>query len=135
MANWAQQEYGADPNKYAQHHSKLWTRDRLWMLKDYLTDEPKQILDELVEELETPEHPEFTRWYTRISQVQDVSAIADEELPKDFKFTIEDVTDDIAQGYVDEMMDALFDTAGERMADRHIDIIDKAIKAVAKGKK
>jgi hypothetical protein len=80
LAEWAQKERGDDPGEYAEGYSKKWIRDRLWMLKDYLTGQPAQRLKELVDELGTPEHPAFTRWSTGFYAVRDVSPITDREI-------------------------------------------------------
>ena len=80
LAEWAQKERGADPEEYAQHYSKRWVRDRLWMLRNYLIGQPTQMLRELVDELGKPEHPAFTRWTTGGFQVTDVSPITEQEI-------------------------------------------------------
>ncbi len=82
LAKRAQQWHGADPDEYAQYYSKAWIRDRLWMLRKYLTDEPAQVLNALVNELGDPEHPAFTRWSTEIHWERDVSPITDREISK-----------------------------------------------------
>ena len=80
LAKWAKQEYGEDPNKYVQRHSKLWVRDRLWMIKDNLVGQPAQILDKLIAELGKPEHAAFTRWHSGAYWVKDVGPLADHEI-------------------------------------------------------
>ena len=79
-AAWAQQERGADPDEYIELHSKAWRRDRLWMLRGYLTGQAAQMLKELVAELEAPEHPAFTIWSSGPYWVQDVSPITEQEI-------------------------------------------------------
>jgi hypothetical protein len=58
--------------------------------------------------------------------------IADGEYPEGSTIVM---TDEIAQQYADATAEALYDTAGERMADREIDIVEAGLKAaVKKGK-
>lgn len=81
LAKWAKQEYGEDPNKYVQRHSKFWVRDRLWMIKDNLKGQPAQSLDKLIAELGKPEHPAFTCWHSSGAYwVRDVGPLADHEI-------------------------------------------------------
>jgi len=75
LAKFAQENYGANPDEYLEHHTKSWIRDRLWMLKNSLSEQPAKLLDEIVEELGVPEHPEFTRWHSGAYWVKDVSPI------------------------------------------------------------
>ena len=82
LAKFAQESHGADPEEYVHHYSKRWIRDRLWMLKDNLVDEPAQFLKELVAELGAPEHPAFTRWHSGAYWVKDISPIDKHTLSK-----------------------------------------------------
>ncbi len=79
LAIWAQTSLGIDPAEYAQHYSKSWIRDRLWMLRDDLTGHPKALLDSLVAETGVPEHPSFTRW-TSSYFVQEVAPLTNQQL-------------------------------------------------------
>ena len=80
LAKWAQRERGADPEEYAEYYSKRWIRDRLWMVRNHLSGRPAQLLREMVDELEEPKHPAFTRWTTGGFQVTDVSPITEQEI-------------------------------------------------------
>lgn len=81
LAAWAQEQYGEDPDEYVEHYSNKWIRDRLWMLKEYLIDQFKQTLDELVGEIGEPDHsPAFLSWSTGPFWVQEVSPITDQEI-------------------------------------------------------
>lgn len=80
LAAWAQQQYGADPDEYVERYSKKWIRDRLWMLRDHLVAQPKQMLNELVDDLGEPEHPAFTSWGSGPYWVQEVGPITDQEM-------------------------------------------------------
>jgi hypothetical protein len=76
----AQQKYVVDPGEYIQDRTKTWIRDRLWMLKDHLTGQTEQILNELVNDLGAPEHPAFLIWSTGGYWVQEVSPITEWEI-------------------------------------------------------
>jgi hypothetical protein len=80
LAKRAEQNYGEDPIKYTQLFSKKWILDRLWMLRNYLDGQPKNLLDSLANELGEPEHPTFTHWSSQAYIVQDVSPISNQEL-------------------------------------------------------
>jgi len=79
LTTWAHTNRGIDPEEYAQRYTKSWTRDRLWMLRDGLTGQPKEFLDRLVAEEGVPEHPSFTRWTSSFS-VQEVGPLTDQQL-------------------------------------------------------
>jgi len=79
LANWAHQTYGDDPETYQQRHVRMWIRDRLWMIRDYLTGHPAQVLDDLVAEEGAREHPELMS-QTVGGWVQDASPSTDQEL-------------------------------------------------------
>lgn len=79
-AAWTQRERRVDPDEYIRYHSKKWVRDRLWMLRGYLPDQPAQILDDLVADLEAPEYPAFTSWSSGPYMIQDVGPITDHEI-------------------------------------------------------
>ena len=79
-AQWAEQEGGVDAEDDVRGRVQLWIRDRLWMLKDYLSGKPAETLDRLVEECGLPEHPEFTRWFSGVFAVRDVAPIEEQEL-------------------------------------------------------
>jgi hypothetical protein len=74
------QEYGRDPQEYAESYCKKWRLDRLWMLRGYLEGEPAEFYRELVDELGEPERPGFRRSSSRVYRVRDVSPITEEEL-------------------------------------------------------
>ncbi len=44
LAKFVQENRGIDPEEFLKHHSKIWIRDRLWMIKDNLSGQPLQIL-------------------------------------------------------------------------------------------
>jgi hypothetical protein len=94
LAAWAQQQYGADPDEYVERYSKKWIRDRLWMIRDQLIGQPKQVLNESIDELGEPEHPAFTRWSTGVFSVQEVSPITDQEM---FQMTPDELVDFLKQ--------------------------------------
>lgn len=79
-AHWAEQEGGVDAEDDVRGRVQLWIRDRLWMLKDYLSGKPAETLDRLVEEFGPPEHPEFARWFSGVFAVRDVAPIQEQEL-------------------------------------------------------
>jgi len=58
-----------------------------------------------------------------------VDAIGDGEYPEG---TTIELTAEIAQKFIDDIGDALWDTAGESMATAHMDILDKHMKAALK---
>jgi len=80
LAEWVKQERGVDVEDYSRRHVQFWIRDRLWMLKDYLSGKPVETLEGLVEEFGSPEHPEFSRWLSGVFSVRDVAPIQEQEL-------------------------------------------------------
>lgn len=80
LADWAQKEFGEEREEYIKGYTKVWIRDRLWMLKDYLAGEVAQTLEELVTEIGEPEHPAFTGWTSGAYMVSDVSPITVQEI-------------------------------------------------------
>jgi hypothetical protein len=82
-AEWAQraeQEGGVDAEDDVRGRVQLWIRDRLWMLKDYLSGKPAETLDGLLEEFGLPEHPEFTHWSSGGFFIRDIAPIERQEL-------------------------------------------------------
>lgn len=80
MATWAASHYDADPQVYVQAFTKRWTRDRLWMLREYLTGEAQQQLSELLDAVGVQDHPEFTHWSSGGFVVQDVSPLQETDM-------------------------------------------------------
>lgn len=66
--------------QYIDRYSKVWMRDRLWMLKDYLTAEQSALLNLLTEELGKPEHPDYTHWTSGGYFISDVSPLTATDL-------------------------------------------------------
>ena len=79
-AQWAEQEGGVDAEDDVRGRVQLWIRDRLWMLKDYLSGKPAETLDGLLEEFGLPEHPEFTHWSSGGFFIRDIAPIEKQEL-------------------------------------------------------
>jgi hypothetical protein len=82
LAEWANKQYGADPEEYAIKHKNAWIRDRLWMIKEYLDSETSKNLSNLVSIGGAPEHPDFLAWSSGAFWVQEVSPFTDFELSK-----------------------------------------------------
>lgn len=82
LAEWANKQYGTDPEEYSTRHKKAWIRDRLWMIKGYLDNETGQLLSDLVSIGGAPEHPDFLVWSSGAHLIQDVSPFTDVELAK-----------------------------------------------------
>ena len=80
IAKWPEEGSEEERAAYAQSRSKIWSRDRLWMLRDYLDGEHKNLLDQLVKEFGKPDHPDFTSWMSGGYTVSDVSPITVEDL-------------------------------------------------------
>lgn len=80
LSELAQKELGLAAQEYLITYSKSWIRDRLWMIRDYLPEQPKQLLLDLVRELGEPEHPTFLRWMSGMHQILDVSPVTEQEL-------------------------------------------------------
>ena len=80
LADWVHEEFGKEQSEYINGYTKVWIRDRLWMVKDYLAGEAAQTLDRLVTEIGEPEHPAFTGWTSGAYTVSDVSPITGQEL-------------------------------------------------------
>lgn len=80
LAQWAQEQRGADPDEYASRRTKIWVRDRLWMLRDHLAGQASAMLQELVDDLGTPAHPAFLAWSAGAHWVQDIGPITEQEL-------------------------------------------------------
>ncbi len=82
--DWLYERQEGEPEEKRREHigrySKTWIRDRLWMLKDYLTGEQNEILNSLTAELGKPERPDFTHWTSGAYFVSDVSPLAADEL-------------------------------------------------------
>lgn len=56
--------------------------------------------------------------------------INDETLPEGTQFELQDVTNEIAQQYADDFVAALYNTAGERMAEAHAELLDDTLKKI-----
>jgi|GEM_PF-2493886 len=82
FAEWASQKHGIDAEDYLRASAQCWIRDRLWMLKDYLSGKPAETLRQLVEAWGSPEHPEFTRWSGGVYSIRDVAPIEEQELAR-----------------------------------------------------
>ena len=79
---WAKQGRDVDAKDYVRVRVQVWIRDRLWMLKDYLSGELAETLSRLVEALGPPEHPEFTRWSGGVYRIIDVAPIEEQDLAR-----------------------------------------------------
>jgi hypothetical protein len=82
LASWSKQEYGTDENEYLIQYPKYWKRDRLWMIRDFLNQKHLQEFEHLIDELGTPDHPDFTRWISSGSWATDASPVEENELQK-----------------------------------------------------
>jgi hypothetical protein len=80
LARWAEEQYGLDRDEYIENHKKRWIRDRLFMIRGHIGGPALGKLNELISELGTPEHPDFTRWHSGVYWVRDVSPKSEEEL-------------------------------------------------------
>lgn len=79
LAEWANKHRGANIDDYTKNFIGTWTRDRLWMIGEYLPDDAKANLRELTSEFGEPKHPEFLGWSTGAFWVQNRSPISGKE--------------------------------------------------------
>jgi len=79
LAEWVQHAYGEEPDAYMERHTKVWIRDRLWMVQSLLDGRPAAVLRELLSEAGPPNHPEFTHHSTG-GWVEEVGPLTDEEI-------------------------------------------------------
>ncbi|KKM23723.1 hypothetical protein LCGC14_1612350 [marine sediment metagenome] len=56
--------------------------------------------------------------------------ILDGRFPEGTRFKVQDITDKIAQQYADDFIKALYDSAGERFVERHMEITEKTLKKI-----
>ncbi len=80
LADWAHENRGVDRKEYIQRFTKSWILDRLWMIRDHLSGDISQILDQLMNELGVPDHPEFTSWLSGGFWVQEISPLPKSDL-------------------------------------------------------
>ena len=65
-----------------QSYIDQWVRDRLWMVREYLSQENKTRLDSLVTKYGIPEHPEFLTFMSDVQSISDGSPISEAEATK-----------------------------------------------------
>lgn len=72
----------ADFNReeWLSNQKKFWIRDRLWMIKDYLDDQNRKLLDKLIQESRIPDHPAFLSWMSGGFTISDVSPFSEKDL-------------------------------------------------------
>ena len=72
--------HGKDPEVVKRELTQTWIRDRLSMLREYLSGHPKQILEQLVAEYGEPDHPDFLIWSQGFTPIRDVSPLSVEQI-------------------------------------------------------
>jgi hypothetical protein len=82
LIEWANQNLGADREKYALEYRNSWIRDRLWMIKDCLNADIEDLLKKLVAEGGEPNHPAYLSWHTGFYAIHDSSPISNSELAR-----------------------------------------------------
>lgn len=80
LAKRAEHDYGEDPKQYIDAFSERWIRDRLWMIRDYLTPKNTQILSNLQAKHGEPEHPDFTHWTSKGFTVREIGPLPIDDL-------------------------------------------------------
>jgi hypothetical protein len=68
--------------EYIEMQEILWIRDRLWMIKEYLSGDLDEKLKAIVEKFGEPKHPTFHSWMSGSGFVKNVSPISIEDLGK-----------------------------------------------------
>lgn len=71
-----------DREKFIANSRDSWIRDRLSMLRDFLDEEVKSILDDLEAKGGKSEHPDFLAWSSGAFWVKDISPYSELELSK-----------------------------------------------------
>lgn len=74
------QNRDVDPDEFRRDYINHWVKNRLWMIKEHLPNDTKQILDNLTASSGFPDHPDFTSWMSSFGQVTDKSPIDEENL-------------------------------------------------------
>ena len=74
------QETEENQKELVDKYIRYWLRDRLWMIKEDLPTEYKEVLEEIVADLGEPEHPSFHSWSSEGYWVKQVAPLTDQEL-------------------------------------------------------
>jgi hypothetical protein len=80
VASWVEDNKEIDKETYINEYAKIWIRDRLWMLRDYLPDTTKIYIDQLIKDSGEPEHPDFTHWTSGAYTVSYISPLTEEDV-------------------------------------------------------
>ena len=110
---------GGDASKLTENYIKYWRRDRLWMIKEDLLPEYRNVLDEIVTELGKPEHPTFLTWTSEGYWIKDVAPLSDLELanikPEELVRFLENWTPDPQQkfGPIEISYEGMADSLGK----------------------
>ena len=71
-----------DPDEFRENYINYWIKNRLWMIRVCLTNDSKEILDNLIAASGEPDHPDFTSWISSDGwmRVTDNSPLEEEAL-------------------------------------------------------
>ena len=74
------QEPEEDAKKLIEEYINYWLRNCLWMVRNNLSPNYREILDRIVAELGEPEHPSFRTWTSEAHWINQVAPLNDQEL-------------------------------------------------------
>lgn len=80
MGIWAKKELGIEPKKYEDNFSKVWIRDRLWMIKDHLNNEDLIFFKSIISEFGNAKHPDFTGYLSEVGWVEETSPLQEDNI-------------------------------------------------------
>lgn len=76
---WAESR-GVSREVFIDNYTKHWVRERLWMLKESISEKALNQLRQLVAELGEPEHPTFLSWHGEAGFISQESPLPNEQL-------------------------------------------------------
>lgn len=74
------EEYGSEKDDYREKYVDHWICNRLWMIKEFISGEPKERLIKYIEKRGEPDHPTFLAWMSPVTWIRDVSPYNEEQI-------------------------------------------------------
>jgi len=81
IAKWIEQREGAERlEEELLRYKKHWTLRRIWGIRKWLEGQDKERLEEFINELGEPDHPDFLAWHSEVTFVKQVTPLSADQM-------------------------------------------------------